>query len=67
VLGELGYDAERARDLVRRFREWDEKLLLNQAAVFKDEQKLIQTAQQAMKDLQGLFEQDAISHEAKPS
>jgi glutathione-regulated potassium-efflux system ancillary protein KefC/glutathione-regulated potassium-efflux system protein KefB len=58
VLQELGFDEERARSLVERFRVYDEELLTKQYAVHLDEEQLLQTAQQAREELRALFEQD---------
>ncbi|MFL5352381.1 monovalent cation:proton antiporter-2 (CPA2) family protein [Archangium sp.] len=58
VLQELGFDEERARSVVERFRVYDEELLARQYAVHLDEEQLLQTAQQAREELRGLFEQD---------
>jgi monovalent cation:proton antiporter-2 (CPA2) family protein len=58
VLQGLGFDEERARTLVERFRAYDEELLTKQYAVHLDEEQLIQTAQQAREELRSLFEQD---------
>lgn len=58
VLQGLGFDEERARSIVERFRVHDEDLIAKQYAVHLDEEQLIQTAQQAREELRGLFEQD---------
>jgi glutathione-regulated potassium-efflux system protein KefB len=58
VLQGLGFDEERARQLVERFRTYDEELLHKQYAVHQDEEKLIQTSQQFREELRSLFEQD---------
>ncbi|WP_375765419.1 monovalent cation:proton antiporter-2 (CPA2) family protein [Archangium gephyra] len=58
VLQGLGFDEERARRIVERFRAYDEELLQKQYAVKQDEEKLIQTAQQSRAELRSLFEQD---------
>jgi glutathione-regulated potassium-efflux system protein KefB len=58
VLQELGFDEERARSIVERFRVHDEELLTKQYAVHLDEEQLLQTAQQAREELRSLFEQD---------
>ncbi|AKJ04496.1 glutathione-regulated potassium-efflux system ancillary protein KefC/glutathione-regulated potassium-efflux system protein KefB [Archangium gephyra] len=58
VLQGLGFDEERARHIMERFRSYDEQLLQKQYAVYQDEEKLLQTAQQAREELRSLFEQD---------
>ncbi len=51
------------RDL-RRFREHDHDTLLRQFAVYRDEQKLIQTAREAAQELEQLFEADLAETDA---
>jgi glutathione-regulated potassium-efflux system ancillary protein KefC/glutathione-regulated potassium-efflux system protein KefB len=58
VLQGLGFDEERARGIVERFRAYDEEMLHKQHAVYQDEEKLLQTAQQSRAELRSLFEQD---------
>ncbi|WPB81655.1 monovalent cation:proton antiporter-2 (CPA2) family protein [Archangium violaceum] len=58
VLQGLGFDEARARHIIERFRSYDEQLLQKQYAVSQDEEKLLQTAQQAREELRSLFEQD---------
>jgi glutathione-regulated potassium-efflux system ancillary protein KefC/glutathione-regulated potassium-efflux system protein KefB len=58
VLQGLGFDEERARRIVERFRTYDEDLLQKQHAVYQDEEKLVQAAQQSRAELRSLFEQD---------
>ncbi|HYO71301.1 MAG TPA: monovalent cation:proton antiporter-2 (CPA2) family protein [Archangium sp.] len=58
VLQGLGFDEERARQIIERFRTYDEQLLQKQYAVHQDEEKLIQTSQQFREELRSLFEQD---------
>ncbi len=56
VLRELGIDERDVEWTVKTFREFDEKSLLQQHAVYQDEEQLIQTAKQASEDLKNLFE-----------
>jgi glutathione-regulated potassium-efflux system protein KefB len=63
VLGErvlmgLGLDADVARERRERFREHDEALLRQQHLVYDDEAALIQSSQEALVDLERLFEAD---------
>ncbi len=58
VLEGLGFDEELARGIVERFRAYDEEILHKQHAVYQDEEKLLQTAQQSRAELRSLFEQD---------
>jgi glutathione-regulated potassium-efflux system ancillary protein KefC/glutathione-regulated potassium-efflux system protein KefB len=58
VLQGLGFEEERARHIIERFRKYDQELLQKQYAVYQDEEKLIQTSQQFREELRSLFEQD---------
>ncbi|KAF1712466.1 glutathione-regulated potassium-efflux system protein KefB [Pseudoxanthomonas kalamensis DSM 18571] len=55
----LGRTPFAARQQVRRFREHDEKLLRAQHLVYDDEAAVVQTARNALGDLEKLFEADA--------
>jgi glutathione-regulated potassium-efflux system protein KefB len=59
VLVELGIPPETAAEQARRFREHDEKLLRAQYLVYDDDAAVIQTARDAVNDLEKLFEADA--------
>ena len=59
LLQALGDTEEYAAETIRRFRRHDEVMLLKQQAVYRDEQKLIQTSQDAIRELEQLFEADA--------
>ncbi len=63
VLKELGLSEKEALLTVERFREYDENMLLRQHAVYQNEELLIQTAKQAFKELENLFEIDKRSAE----
>jgi monovalent cation:proton antiporter-2 (CPA2) family protein len=56
-------EAQIARD-IQRFRVHDQETLLKQQAVFSDEQRVIQTAQEAAQELEHLFEEDAARQPA---
>ena len=58
VLNDLGFRPEDARRTVQAFREHDERVLIEQHAIYKDETQLIQTAAQAAAELRSLFEAD---------
>ena len=58
VLEALGLPPEVAAERVRRFREHDEALLRQQHLVYDDEAALIQSSQDALKDLERLFAAD---------
>ena len=51
-------EQKRAQKAVETFRAHDEATLLKQLAVFRDEQQLIQSAQDAARELEQLFEAD---------
>jgi glutathione-regulated potassium-efflux system protein KefB len=59
VLVELGVPPETAAEHTRRFRAHDEKLLRAQYLVYDDDGAVIQTARDAISDLEKLFEADA--------
>jgi glutathione-regulated potassium-efflux system protein KefB len=63
VLEALGYDPATAAEHLRRFREHDERVLLNQYPVYDDEAALLQSAKEARADLQRLFEVDSGEEE----
>jgi len=58
ALTTLGIDAEAASRAVALFRDQDEKTLVSSHAIYRDEQKLIQTTQDATAELESLFEAD---------
>ena len=58
VLVALGTPETTAKQRVERFREHDEALLRTQHAVYDDEAALVQTSQEARKDLEQLFAAD---------
>ena len=58
VLVALGQDAQVAARHADRFRQHDETLLRAQHLIYDDEAALIQTSQEARKDLKQLFEAD---------
>jgi glutathione-regulated potassium-efflux system protein KefB len=58
VLVALGERPEVAADRAERFRQHDEALLITQHQVYDDEAALIQTSQEARKDLEQLFAAD---------
>ncbi|MGH8441505.1 MAG: monovalent cation:proton antiporter-2 (CPA2) family protein [Nevskiaceae bacterium] len=58
LLVAMGEPAERALRAIETFRAHDEATLLKQQAGLRDEQELIQTAQDAARELEQLFEAD---------
>ncbi len=58
ILVALGEDEQQAKRAVDTFREHDEALLLRQQALGNDQGLIMQSAQEAAKELEQLFEQD---------
>jgi CPA2 family monovalent cation:H+ antiporter-2/glutathione-regulated potassium-efflux system protein KefB len=58
ALTTLGIEPDAAARAVALFREHDERSLLETHAIYRDEQKLIQTTQDAAAELEALFEAD---------
>jgi hypothetical protein len=58
VLLGLGFSAARAERSINTFRQYDEKLLARQHAIYQDETRMVETAREAMEELQNLFESD---------
>jgi CPA2 family monovalent cation:H+ antiporter-2/glutathione-regulated potassium-efflux system protein KefB len=58
ALTSLGIDADAASHAVALFRDHDERGLVATHAIYRDEQALIQTAQDATAELESLFEAD---------
>ena len=66
VLEALGDTHATAREVVRRFREHDQKTLLAQYAVKEDEEKFRATSLAAAQQLERLFEADEARSDATP-
>jgi glutathione-regulated potassium-efflux system ancillary protein KefC len=60
VLVASGVDESEAQRTVHTFRDHDEKTLIAQQKFYEDEREMIQTAAQAARELQTLFEADAV-------
>jgi voltage-gated potassium channel Kch len=58
LLVTLGHKEEAATRVLDTFRRHDEETLLKQQAVYRDETKLIQSSQEAARELEQLFEAD---------
>ena len=58
VLKDIGTDPQDARRITSVFKERDHKLILEQHAVYHDEQKLIQSAEETAQELDSLLQQD---------
>jgi CPA2 family monovalent cation:H+ antiporter-2/glutathione-regulated potassium-efflux system protein KefB len=61
VMEEIGVPAEQARRAIELFRTHDERILLESYELANDEKALIQTSQEASKELRDLFESDQTS------
>lgn len=59
VLVGIGFTRESADHSVQRFREYDEKLIVRQQAIYQNEAALVESAKAAMQELEALFESDA--------
>jgi len=58
VLAKLGFDDNDVRHVSDTFRDADEKLLMEQYAMHESEEKLIQSARDAARELESILEQD---------
>jgi glutathione-regulated potassium-efflux system ancillary protein KefC/glutathione-regulated potassium-efflux system protein KefB len=61
VLGGLGLSEADVQHTLEKFTTYDEKLLVVQHAVHKDETQLVEASKQAAKELESLFEADAAA------
>jgi hypothetical protein len=66
LLRALGEPEDRVERDLRRFRKHDHETLLRQFAVYRDEQKLIQSSLESAQELQQLFESDVEQAAADP-
>lgn len=64
VLMELGDSEQRADDVLTRFQRFDEETLLRQQAVHRDPTQLAQSAREAARELEQLFESDSVSSQS---
>ena len=67
VLTGLGLSPEQAEELLSRFREHDEALMVRQQQFYHDEEQLIESAKQASQELRDLFDQDVQVRDPKPA
>ena len=58
VFETLGKPADRARDIVARFAEYDARILRREQALYHDETQLIQTSREALDELASLLEEE---------
>ena len=61
LLVDMGESEDAVERALQTFRKHDEATLLKQLSVFRDESRMIQTAQEAAKELEQLFEADKPS------
>lgn len=54
----LGISAEKARETVQTFRNYDDDLIERQQAIYGDEASMIESAQSAIAELESLFDED---------
>lgn len=66
VLVALGVPPDTAAERVRRFREHDEALLLEQHLIYDDDNALLASARKARGELEQLFEADAAGETPEP-
>ena len=59
VLVNIGFNQINAELSVKRFREYDDQLMIRQQAIYQNETALVESAKQAMQELEGLFESDS--------
>lgn len=61
ILEELGDPPDKAQDILTRFQRYDEQMLQRQVAIHRDPEQLRQSAYEAAKELEQLFEADRQS------
>lgn len=59
VLVGIGFNLHSAEQGVKRFREYDENLIVRQQAIYQNEAELTETTKQAMLELKALFDSDS--------
>jgi len=58
TLSQLGFSSKDVNDTVKKFQDHDERRLQLHYAVYQDQEKLMEMARQAVKELEELFEED---------
>jgi len=66
VLVNIGFNQVNAELSVKRFREYDDQLMIRQQAIYQNETALVESAKQAMQELEGLFESDSRAARREP-
>ncbi|MEB3767010.1 monovalent cation:proton antiporter-2 (CPA2) family protein [Acinetobacter sp. MD2] len=67
ALKELGVEDTVAYQNIELFRDYDEKLLVQQQSIYNDEQKVFEAHRNALAELEHLFERDAeVEHNIQP-
>lgn len=59
VMMGIGFSRTSAELGVKRFREYDENLMIRQQAIYQDEAELTEATKQAMRELEALFDSDS--------
>ncbi len=67
ALTQLGLEESDARDSVRTFFQYDQRLMARQQAIYADETSLIESNKAAMAELEGLFETDFSANKGAAS
>lgn len=62
----LGFTPQEATKTVQTFRDYDDKLIEQQQAIYGDEAKLIESAQSAIYELESLFDNDNTTAKKEP-
>ena len=65
VLLELGDSREKVDDILARFQRFDERTLAQQQAIHRDPERMRQSAREAAKELEQLFEADRESQDPR--
>ena len=60
MLRELGFSSARVDRAIRTFRQYDQQLIMDQHAVYKDEMQLIDMSKRAQKQLTEILEADLV-------
>jgi monovalent cation:proton antiporter-2 (CPA2) family protein len=66
LLVALGYEADAARRVVERFRDYDESQITAQAPFRRDTEKLIALSEQGRRDIAQLLASEIDQHDARP-
>ena len=67
LLIDLGDSEDAAQHAIDMFRGFDENSLKRQQAIYRDQQQLVQTAQEIARELEQLFDEDRAASLAPPA